>query len=335
MTNYLKLTSKIFLFLYLLFAFLLILFFSLFQFTPNLLSEKSHVPIHLVSQQNVPIPTPTVYTSVVPQQNEAISREGDDDFEISTLEMYMLDLVNSERESIGLNSVVWDAEAADIGRAHAQEMSANGYISHWNLDGYGPDVRFNLAGRYEWVMENVSIQVQSYSDGSPAEISDLKGAIDQAHEGLMKSPGHRDNVLSPDHTHVGIGIDYNPEMGQVSVAQEFTNQYIDLINNPEREASPGEKIDFVVRADTYQDVLVFNMLFEPLPQPMTLDDLTKTSTYSSPSEFFEFIQYVEDLDGAINFSVNLGNDKGIYHVMGWLEVGGVESQAFDYHIWVK
>ena len=31
-------------------------------------------------------------------------------------------------------------------------------------------------------------------------------SVEKAHEALMASPGHRQNILNPNYTHIGIGI---------------------------------------------------------------------------------------------------------------------------------
>jgi len=49
-------------------------------------------------------------------------------------------------------------------------------------------------------------------------------SVDEAHEGLMSSPGHRANILSEDATHVGVGVELGaPVAGrpQIYVTQLF------------------------------------------------------------------------------------------------------------------
>ena len=44
----------------------------------------------------------------------------------------------------------------------------------------------------------------------------------------MDSPGHGANILVPAHTHVGVGIAYRPDLGELRLVQEFVNRYVEL-----------------------------------------------------------------------------------------------------------
>lgn len=45
-------------------------------------------------------------------------------------------------------------------------------------------------------------------------------SVEVAHEGLMNSPGHRENILSPDFCRVGIGVQNSGVYGRM-FSQEF------------------------------------------------------------------------------------------------------------------
>ena len=69
------------------------------------------------------------------------------DGELVALQQLALQLVNETRQAYGLNPVEWDSFAAEIGQQHVLEMSANRFLSHWNLQGLGPDMRHIFAGK--------------------------------------------------------------------------------------------------------------------------------------------------------------------------------------------
>jgi uncharacterized protein YkwD len=50
----------------------------------------------------------------------------------------------------------------------------------------------------------------------------LAPTVEIAHKGLMKSPGHRANILSPAFRKVGIGVIKNDVYGMM-FSQEFAN----------------------------------------------------------------------------------------------------------------
>ncbi|MFN8471257.1 MAG: CvpA family protein [Anaerolineae bacterium] len=122
-------------------------------------------------------------------------------------EEQMLSWVNDERRAAGLPPLVMDESLRQLARQHSQDMLRRGYFSHYTPDGQSPfdrmraaDISFAAAG------ENL------------AEAPTLR----VAHRGLMNSPGHRANILSPSFSRVGIGIIDGGDLG-LMISQEFTN----------------------------------------------------------------------------------------------------------------
>jgi uncharacterized protein YkwD len=123
------------------------------------------------------------------------------------LEEQMLALVNRERAAAGLGPLEADPELTEVARRHSADMFARGYFSHNTPEGKDPfdrmresDVRFRTAG------ENLA----------------LAPTLQIAHTGLMKSPGHRANILRPQFGRVGIGILNGGRRG-LMVTQNFRN----------------------------------------------------------------------------------------------------------------
>lgn len=107
------------------------------------------------------------------------------------IEAEMLVLVNNERTAKGLKPLVADEELAKVARKHSMDMFVRGYFSHFTPEGKDPfdrmredHVRFLTAG------ENLA----------------LSQTLAMAHDGLMKSPGHRANILNPTFGRLGIGV---------------------------------------------------------------------------------------------------------------------------------
>lgn len=123
------------------------------------------------------------------------------------LEAEMLILVNTERAAKGLKPVEADEELAKVARKHSLDMFVRGYFSHYTPEGKNPfdrmredNVIFLTAG------ENLA----------------LSQTLDMAHDGLMKSPGHRANILNPTFGHLGIGIMDGGIYG-LMITQNFRN----------------------------------------------------------------------------------------------------------------
>jgi uncharacterized protein YkwD len=81
-------------------------------------------------------------------------------------------------------------------------MFQQGYFAHVDPDGTTPFERMRTGGvSFRAAGENLA----------------LAPTVEVAHNGLMNSPGHRENILSPDFTQVGTGIGYDaPERSTAS-----------------------------------------------------------------------------------------------------------------------
>ena len=122
-------------------------------------------------------------------------------------EQAMLDLINRERTSNGLQPLVMDPELVLVARAHADDMFKRGYFAHDTPEGVDPFQRMDAANiQYRLAGENLA----------------LAPTLDIAHNGLMNSPGHRANILKDGFGKVGIGVLDGGLYGKMFV-QEFTD----------------------------------------------------------------------------------------------------------------
>ncbi|HUY99328.1 MAG TPA: CvpA family protein [Thermomicrobiaceae bacterium] len=121
-------------------------------------------------------------------------------------EQEMLRLVNQERTSRGLAPLTMDPELQVLARAHSEEMFKLGYFSHTSpVSGTVLD-RFKAAGTsFSAAGENLAYAPD----------------VTIAHRSLMQSPGHRENILSPDFTRIGIGVVAAPTGGKM-FTQDFS-----------------------------------------------------------------------------------------------------------------
>ena len=102
----------------------------------------------------------------------------------------LLRLTNQSRIDQGLLPLTVDAALARLAQEHAEAMAKQGFISH-DMPSGDVFVRMNRVGyNYETVRENVA----------------SARTISYAHSALLKSPGHKANILATDVTRAGIGI---------------------------------------------------------------------------------------------------------------------------------
>lgn len=106
-------------------------------------------------------------------------------------EQRLLALVNEDRRRAGLGELIWDEEVAKVARKHSAEMRRTQVVAHLSPTTGSAADRLRAAGlKSAMVLENVA---RAYG-------------VAEAHAGLMDSPGHRQNIMSPLATHLGIGV---------------------------------------------------------------------------------------------------------------------------------
>jgi len=123
-------------------------------------------------------------------------------------EKNMLDLINNERRQNGLSRLSFDPKLQKASRQYAREMFTSGFFSHTSsIDGSSPAQRLERYGiEYRITGENLAFAPN----------------LQIAHAGLMRSPGHRANILSPQFNLAGIGVIDGSVYGKIYV-QEFTD----------------------------------------------------------------------------------------------------------------
>lgn len=113
------------------------------------------------------------------------------------LELQLFDLTNAARVHHGVRAVKWDSLIQLTAYNHSLDMATQNYFSHTNLKGESPFDRMNKDGiSYRVAGENLA-----YGQSSSVF----------AHEGLMNSIGHRENLLKPEFALLGIGVAFNEE----------------------------------------------------------------------------------------------------------------------------
>ncbi|MDQ3058608.1 MAG: CAP domain-containing protein [Pseudomonadota bacterium] len=123
------------------------------------------------------------------------------------LEARMLDMVNAERARQALQPLRRDPELAEVARSHSRDMFEHSYFAHSTPEGQQSPERLRQdSGGFLMAGENLA----------------LAPTLEQAHQGLMSSPGHRANVLRPQFGRVGIGVLDGGRYG-LMITQNFRN----------------------------------------------------------------------------------------------------------------
>ncbi len=125
---------------------------------------------------------------------------------LTDAEQEMLKLINTARAQNNVAPLKIDMEVTNVARIKSQDMIDNNYFSHYSPTYGSPfDMMKNFGIDYVQAGENIAGNQN----------------VQNAHNGLMNSPGHRKNILNPDFTHIGIGIKKGSNYGNI-----FTQMFV-------------------------------------------------------------------------------------------------------------
>ena len=152
---------------------------------------------------NTPVvPTTAQPPTVIPSPTETLIQTQEPDEEdqppvvcdpgaSSAFEAEVISLINAERGKEGLTNLSIHSQLTTAARIHSDDMACNAFFSHTSSTTGTPFDRIAAAGySYSAAGENIAAGY-----GTPAALV----------EGWMESEGHRDNILSPSFTHIGLG----------------------------------------------------------------------------------------------------------------------------------
>lgn len=148
--------------------------------------------------------------------------------ELQELRLYMLDLINQERTQRGLAPV--DLAFNEGAQHHADDLAANGYLSHWNLRGETPYMRHTWAGGHDYSAENAHYTGYLGTPDGYCLPTISRQEVEAVMNSLMDSSGHRDNILRPLHREVNIGLAQSCQV--IAATQVFEGEFIRFSQPP-------------------------------------------------------------------------------------------------------
>jgi uncharacterized protein YkwD/peroxiredoxin len=252
----------------------------------------------------------------------------------AALKMGMLELINQSRQEADIPELLWHDLAASAAQQHAEEMAEQAYLSHWNRQGEGADMRFARIGGSDVVSENVYAYSHRYDSGTPVPVEDWDQYLFEAHESFMNSIQHRENILSPEHTHVGIGLAYQPETGEFRVVQEFLNQYIDFLSHPQ-EIGLAEPVVINGALLNGAGNPLAVLYYEPFPEPLSIDALNQTAVFQSAAEQVGIVSIIDQGNGQFSVTLPIREAVGVYHLRFWGMVGENQVPISDLIFWAN
>ncbi len=130
--------------------------------------------------------------SIAAQEKKEDSKK--DELKLTKEEQVTIDLTNAERKKAELKPLAANPQLMAVARAHAANMAKQDKLEH-TLDGKEPAERVKDAGyKYSATGENIA-----WNAITPKEVM----------KGWMDSPPHKENILRPEYTEIGVAVAKN------------------------------------------------------------------------------------------------------------------------------
>jgi len=157
---------------------------------------------------------------------ESSGDTSDENTDHATLINNLLTLTNQDRTKAGLNSLNLDPQLNQLAQNYADDLVKRNFFSHVNPEGETPDDRRIKLGITTAVGENIA--------AAPNLLF--------AHESLMRSAIHQENLLDPDWERVGLGVTKTSD-NYLMVVEEFSTNPIDATKLESIKTGMGNTIN--------------------------------------------------------------------------------------------
>jgi len=207
----------------------------------------------------------------------------------------VFEMTNQERARFGLPPLKPEVGLDSLARYHSSNMLKQKFFSHTDL--FGDEVSGRAKKRYpELLYSSIGENI--------AHTSGLDDHLIAANimDGWMKSKGHRENILSNQFTHLGVGI--AQERSVFYATQNFATPIVKSIGIPSKSASLNQTIalEFLLLADFPARELNAILEYPDSNARFQIDERYYTLGYEPLS--------VQWLAGDKHFRLNLKFDQG-------------------------
>jgi len=137
---------------------------------------------------------------------------------LAKVEDLVFAMTNRFRQDKGLAPLAKDEELRHAARAFSDDMLVRRFFDHTTPEGLSFDER--LADRYPHRFYVVGENIWRAFGYNPDRARQVAQEIVDS---WMTSPGHRANLLSPDYTHLGVGV--SARHNSIRATQEFVGKF--------------------------------------------------------------------------------------------------------------
>jgi uncharacterized protein YkwD len=120
---------------------------------------------------------------------------------LTAFEQQMYSLHNAERSKAGLGTLRLDPTLEAIAHQRANDMAARNYFSHTSPSG---ETAFSIMAGYgyTYAIAGENIARNNYPDDQSTAT---------AFTGFMNSPSHKENIMDPRFSYVGVAFAFGPD----------------------------------------------------------------------------------------------------------------------------
>ncbi len=136
---------------------------------------------------------------------------------LQQVEDLVFDLTNQARRARGLPLLSKDDELTKVARAYSDDMLVRRFFDHTTPDGVTFDKR--ISASYPHWINAVGENIWFASGYDPRNAQKL---AKEMFDDWMCSPGHRENLLDPGYTHLGVGV--SARYHTIRATQEFVGK---------------------------------------------------------------------------------------------------------------
>ena len=133
------------------------------------------------------------------------------------VEDLVFEMTNQARRAKGLPPFIQDAELTQVARAFSDDMLVRRFFDHTTPDGVSFDER--IADRYR---HRVRLMGENIWYASGYNVAKIQQVAKEIVDDWMSSPGHRENILDPRFTHLGVGV--STRNHTIRATQEFVSR---------------------------------------------------------------------------------------------------------------
>lgn len=188
----------------------------------------------------------------------------------NSLVSYALAQINSDRAHFHAAPVTLSPILS--GQQHAYSMSANGYFSHWDVNGYKPYMRYSIVNGTGAVEENVAYESCTFCLNGETSVENAIYTLEHDmvyNDSACCQNGHLLNIINPYHNRVSIGIMY--DRSHVYFVEDFENSYINF--NTGVFSPSSAMVTLKGSTNTSLDPDSVEVFYDPTPQEINASTL--------------------------------------------------------------